>query len=80
YARLLCACMLGAAIGAIALYYAPSERHVALHSSTPVYAMSVFVLLLLVRVTRPLVRDLFYSIDCNRMKSKTRSDVSRILV
>jgi len=78
YARLLCACMLGAAIGAIALYYAPSERHVALHSSTPVYAMSVFVLLLLVRVTRPLVRDLFYAIDCNRMK--TRSDVSRILV
>ena len=78
YARLLVACLFGSALGAVAIYYAPVARTVSLRSTTPVYAMTVFVLLLLVRVARPIVRDLFYAIDCNRMYSNP--GVSRILV
>ena len=45
---------------------------------TFVYAVASFVALLVVRSARGLVRDLFYAIDCSRLKG--RDDVSRILV
>ena len=43
-----------------------------------VYFLVSFLLLASTRFARPLVRDVFYSLDCSRLKG--RKDVSRVLV
>ena len=78
YLRMLLACVLGAVAGSVFVYYWPSTESLQIKAITFVYAVASFTALLAVRSARGLVRDLFYAIDCSRMKS--RKDVSRILV
>ena len=46
--------------------------------ATLVYFLVSFLLISSARMARPLVRDVFYAIDCSRLKG--RKDVSRVLV
>ena len=78
YVRLLLACCFGSAIGSVAIYYAPTVSIYQLKAMTLAYALTAFVVLVAVRMSRNIVRDVFYAIDCNRLKA--RKDVSRILV
>ena len=79
YARLFLACVFGAALGAVGIFYAPSlETGGYLKATTLAYAAASFIALVGVRVLRGVVRDLFYAIDCSRLRG--RRDVSRILV
>lgn len=78
YLRLLIACIFGAMLGSIAIYYAPGIEHAKLKAMTLVYATTSSVALVIVRLARGLVRDMFYALDCARLKG--RKDVSRILV
>lgn len=77
YARLLAACVFGSIIGSIAIYYAP-DLDCELRAMTLLYATASAVALVIIRMTRGLVRDLFYTLDCNKLKG--RKDVSRVLV
>lgn len=78
YVRLLLACIFGSCLGTIAIYYAPGIEHAKLKAMTLLYAMTSCVALVVVRFARGIVRDLFYAIDCSRLKG--RKDVSRVLV
>ncbi len=78
FARILLACIFGSAIGSIAIYYAPGVHVEHLKATTIIYAATGTVAIVMVRLSRGLVRDLFYALDCNRLKA--RKDVSRILV
>ena len=79
YVRLLLACGFGAVFGAVGIYYAPRlETGGWLKATTLAYFAASFIALVLVRMARPVVRDLFYAFDCSRLKA--RKDVSRILV
>lgn len=78
YVRLFLACCFGAVITAVATYYAPVHFSGHVKAMTLAYAVSSFVALGLVRIFRGVVRDVFYALDCARLKS--RPDVSRILV
>ena len=78
YVRLLLACVFGSALGSAAIYYVPGADHLELKAMTLAYAMTSAVCLALVRLARGLVRDVFYAIDCSRLKG--RKDVSRVLV
>ena len=83
FARLLVACAAGAVAGSIGLCCAPNvipddvaQAEVA--GATLVYFLVSFLLLSAARLARPVVRDVFYSLDCSRLKG--RKDVSRVLV
>ena len=78
YMRLMMACILGSVAGTVAMYYWPSASSMHAKVITLVYAVASFVALLAVRTVRGLVRDMFYAIDCSRIKN--RKDVSRVLV
>ena len=78
YVRLGAACVLGSVIGSVARYYIPSVPASQLKAMTVVYAILSFVFLLALRFVRPVVRDLFYALDCRQLMG--RKDVSRILV
>lgn len=83
FARLLAACALGSVVGTVGVYYAPNlmPDDVAVAKvigSTLVYILLSFLITALARLARPVVRDIFYSIDCTRLKG--RKDVSRVLV
>ena len=78
YVRLFLACGFGAVITAVATYYAPVHFSGHVKAMTLAYAVSSFVALTLVRIFRAIVRDVFYALDCTRLKA--RPDVSRILV
>ena len=78
YLRMLLACVLGAVFGAVFVYYWPSSETVQMKLVAFVYALVSFVALMSVRMVRGLVRDLFYAIDCSRLRG--RGDVSRVLV
>jgi len=78
YVRIFLACALGTALGSAALYYAPGNFHGRLRIYSLFFVAFSFLALLSLRMLRSLVRDLFYSIDCSRLRS--RKDVSRILV
>ena len=78
YLRLLIACVLGAVAGSVFLYYWPSTDPGRVNAMTFTYLVVSFSLLVLIRVFRGFVRDLFYAIDCSRLRN--RKDVSRILV
>jgi len=80
YVRVFTACMLGAVMSSVIIYYWPSYRGMLEHiaAMTLAYAVVSFVFLVAVRVIRSFVRDLFYALDCSRLKA--RKDVSRVLV
>ena len=78
FARLLAACALGSVLGTVATYYVPKLDHSEIKGMTLAYAMTSTVALVIVRLARGLIRDLFYALDCSRLKG--RKDVSRILV
>ena len=78
YVRLLVACLLGSVAGSVFVYYWPTTTPVRVNAMTVAYAVGSFSLLATLRVIRGLVRDLFYAIDCSRLRN--RKDVSRILV
>jgi FlaA1/EpsC-like NDP-sugar epimerase len=78
FLRLLLACVLGSVVGSVAVYYSSADAGHYLKTVTLEYALLSFVGLLAVRTMRGLVRDIFYAIDCSRLKN--RKDVSRVLV
>ena len=78
YMRLFLACVFGAIASSVFIYYWPSTSIFQLKAMTLTFAVASFTALLSLRVFRGLVRDLFYAIDCSRLKG--RKDVSRILV
>ncbi len=83
FVRLLLACALGSVVGGFGVYYAPGTlpAHIAtseMFGAVLVSCLLSFVLPAMARLARPVVRDLFYSLDCSRLKG--RKDVSRVLV
>ena len=78
FLRLFFACVFGAVAGSVFIYYWPSTVPARVNAMTFAFAVCSFSVLLLVRVFRGFVRDLFYAIDCSRLRN--RKDVSRILV
>jgi FlaA1/EpsC-like NDP-sugar epimerase len=83
FARMFVACAAGAVAGSIGLCCAPNvipddvaQAEVA--GATLVYFLVSFLLLSAARLARPVVRDVFYALDCARLKG--RKDVSRVLV
>ena len=78
FLRLFLACMLGAVAGSVFIYYWPSTEPARINAMTFAFAVVSFSALLALRIFRGFVRDLFYALDCSRLKG--RKDVSRILV
>lgn len=78
FARLFVACMFGTVAGSAILYYIPNHRPANLVLFTVLYSVIVFIAIAGVRMLRPVVRDLFYAIDCSRLRE--RKDVSRVIV
>ena len=78
YFRLFTACVFGTIAGSVFIYYWPSTVPMRINAMTFTYAALSFSALMAVRVFRGFVRDLFYALDCSRLKG--RKDVSRILV
>lgn len=75
---LFLACAAGSLAGSIGVYYAPQIETPEIIGATLLYPLLCFVFLSTVRIFRPLVRGVFYTLDCSRLKA--RKDVSRILV
>ena len=75
---LFLACAAGSLAGSIGIYYAPQIETPEIIGATLLYPLLCFVFLSTVRIFRPLVRGVFYTLDCSRLKA--RKDVSRILV
>ncbi len=83
FARMLVACAAGAVAGSIGLCFAPNvvpdgTAVADIAGATLVYFLVSFLFLASARLARPLVRDVFYALDCSRLKG--RKDVSRVLV
>ena len=83
FARMLVACAAGAVAGSIGLCCAPNVvpddvAPAEIAGATLVYFLVSFLLIAAARLARPFVRDVFYSLDCSRLKG--RKDVSRVLV
>ena len=78
YFRLFLACMFGSVAGSVFLYYWPSTVVERVNAVTFAFAVLSFSALLTIRVFRGFVRDLFYALDCSRLRN--RKDVSRVLV
>ena len=75
---LFLACAAGSFAGSIGVYYAPQIETPEIIGATLLYPLLCFVFLSTVRIFRPLVRGVFYTLDCSRLKA--RKDVSRVLV
>lgn len=78
YLRLFLACALGSIIGSVAVYYIPSVPASQLKAMTILFTLVPFGGVLMTRIVRQVVRDLFYALDCRQLIG--RKDVSRILV
>ena len=83
FARLLVACAAGAVAGSVGVCCAPNvipddAAPAEIAGATLVYFLVSFLLIAAARLARPVVRDVFYSLDCSRLKG--RKDVSRVLV
>ena len=78
FLRLFLACIFGAIAGSVFIYYWPSTVPTRIDAMTFTYAALSFSALVAVRVFRGFVRDVFYALDCSRLRN--RKDVSRILV
>ena len=77
YLRLFLACVFGTVAGCVAVYYSPAHTGQLKAFGVAFSALS-FISLSFLRLARGIVRDVFYAIDCSRLKG--RKDVSRILV
>ena len=75
---LFLACAAGSLAGSIGVYYAPQIETPEIIGATLLYPLLCFVFLSTVRIFRPLVRGVFYTLDCSRLKA--RKDISRMLV
>ena len=75
---LFLACAAGSFAGSIGVYYAPQIETPEIIGATLLFPLLCFVFLSTVRIFRPLVRRIFYTLDCSRLKA--RKDVSRVLV
>ena len=75
---LFLACAAGSFAGSIGVYYAPQLETPEIIGATLLYPLLCFVFLSTARIFRPLVRGVFYNLDCSRLKA--RKDVSRVLV
>ena len=78
YLRLVLACAFGSVAGSVFIYYWPSLAAHRLGAMTLIYGTVSCAVLVGLRVFRSFFRDLFYAIDCSRLRH--RKDVSRILV
>ena len=78
YFRLLVATLLGAVAGTVGVYFAPGVSPYKIRVSLPLFALLPFCGFVAIRFLRPLIRDVFYALDCGRLAM--RKDVSRILV
>ena len=78
FIRLAIACAFGAVVGGAAVSFAPNVNLGGKTGFMFSYALLSFVALAGLRISRPAVRDLFYALDCGRLRG--RKDVSRILV
>lgn len=78
FMRLAAACFIGALVGGAAVYFMSSVHLRYLVRGTLSYGLLSFTGLAALRVFRPAVRDLFYALDCSRLRD--RKDVSRVLV
>ena len=78
YFRLFLASVFGAIVGTVGVYYAPGLQIYKLRALLPLYVVLPFAGFVAIRLFRPFLRDLFYSLDCSRLVA--RKDVSRILV
>ena len=78
FARLFLACFFGSVLGSLVIYYWPSMAAPKVQTMTILYTLLTFAALSGLRVVRRVVRDVFYALDCSRLKA--RKDVSRILV
>ena len=76
--RLMLAAVFGAVIGTVGIYFAPGISFYKLRVSFPLFALLPFCGFVAIRIIRPVVRDLFYALDCRRLMM--RKDVSRVLV
>ena len=78
FVRLLLACAAGGLAGAIGAYYAPGISDELTPTFSLLFTTTGYIALVIVRIFRGIVRDIFYAIDCSRLIG--RKDVSRILV
>lgn len=78
YMRLFLACLLGAVFGSAVLYYISGTCNDMFVVTTILFAALSFLALMSIRLLRSLIRDVFYSISCSKLKG--RKDVSRVLV
>lgn len=78
YLRVFAACVMGSCVGGALVYFAPAISTPGTAQLTFAYAILSFMMLTAIRLVRPVVRDLFYVMDCSRLKG--RKDVSRLLV
>jgi len=78
YVRLLLACFFGSILGSVVIYYWPTTPTFQLKAMTMAYGLVAFVVLLFLRMFRGIARDVFYALDCSRLRN--RKNVSRILV
>ncbi len=78
YMRLFTAAVLGSVAAMTAIYYFVETDVPFFKAMTAAYAALSFIALSAVRISRSVVRDFFYALDCSRLKG--RKDVSRILV
>ncbi len=79
FMRLAIGCLFGSVAGSIIIYYAPSvSNRQDLIAMTLLFATISFLALMMSRIIRGIIRDIFYALDCARLKE--RKDVSRILV
>ena len=78
YVRIFLACAFGTVAASTLIYYWPTLPKTQLKAMTAAFALASFLALFALRNVRRIVRDLFYAIDCSRLKG--RKDVSRVLV
>ena len=78
YLRLVLACAAGSVAGSVVIYYYPTVSTPMLLAVTAQFFAGSAVMLVCLRVLRPIVRDGLYAADCARLKG--RKDVSRVLV
>ena len=78
YLRLFLGCAAGAIAGSVLVYYVPGVVASQLKAFTILYFLMTFTGMLAVRIVRPLVRDIFYTINARMVM--LRKDVSRMLV
>jgi FlaA1/EpsC-like NDP-sugar epimerase len=79
YLRLFVACVFGAVLGAVGVYYSSIGPSVSCIAFPVLFMLLAFSALLGVRFLRPIVRDVIFEIGCMRLQAR-KDNVERILV